>query len=119
MIPSHEGQGIHEYKYSQQQMRFPAIPFPAGNQALFQQLVCESKTSIKSESGLTCNIPASRKRYRDSADEFYGGGNFPAVQKSSGGCQFFGENILLQIEQHQLEIDAAICAHVMFVKLPD
>lgn len=111
MNTSHQGHVIHPYN-QQQQIRFPAT-LPE-NQPFYQQ----PKTSINSESGLTCNIPpASRKRARDSADEFYAGANFPAVQKSINGVSFVGENVLPQIQQYQSEIDAIISDHTKKIRL--
>ncbi|KAH6830603.1 hypothetical protein C2S53_010205 [Perilla frutescens var. hirtella] len=112
MNPSHQGHGIHAYNH--QQIIFPAT-LPE-NHSFYQQLVCDStqpKTSINTESGLTCNFPATRKRCRDSADEFYAGVNFPAAQKMNAGVS---ENILPQIQQYQLEIDAVISEHTKKIR---
>lgn len=111
MNPSHQDQGVQAY--NQQQMRFPAIPLP-GNQHSFYST--QPKNSINSESGLTCNIPVSRKRSRDSYDEIYAGANFPASQKSNG-VSFVGEAMLPQIHQYQLEIDAVVTEHTKKIRL--
>lgn len=69
---------------------------------------------MKAESGLTYNIPASRKRTRDSI-------NLLSYQKDiSNRCSpfsFLGEDLSLQIQQQQFEIDRFIAQHTEKVRL--
>lgn len=111
MNPSHQDHGLQAY--NQQQMCLPAIPLPGSHHSFYST---QPKNSINSESGLTCNIPASRKRSRDSSEELYAGAHFPASQKSNG-VSFVGEAILPQIHQYQLEIDAVVTEHTKKIRL--
>lgn len=93
-----------------------------------QSLVCDSvqpKTSMNTDnSGLTYNVPAQRKRPRDSFDQFINNAptNFfvasQSQQKSNNDVlvsQFpslVGEQILPYINQYQLDIDTIISHHV-------
>ncbi|KAL0398143.1 UNVERIFIED_CONTAM: BOI-related E3 ubiquitin-protein ligase 1 [Sesamum radiatum] len=112
--------------YNSQQMRFLGIPFPAAlpeNQSLYQPVVCDSvqaKTSVNTDSGLTYNIPAPRKRSRDSVHQLYATHNYPAPQKNNCVPQFPsfpGEDVLPQIQQYQLEIDTIISQHTKKIRL--
>ncbi|KAL0442344.1 UNVERIFIED_CONTAM: E3 ubiquitin-protein ligase BOI [Sesamum latifolium] len=119
-------QGPVASAYNSQQMRFLGIPFPAAlpeNQSLYQPLVCDSvqaKTSVNTDSGLTHNIPAPRKRSRDSVNQLYATANYPAPQKNNCVPQFPsfpGEDVLPQIQQYQLEIDTIISQHTKKIRL--
>ncbi|XP_027155973.1 probable BOI-related E3 ubiquitin-protein ligase 2 [Coffea eugenioides] len=92
-------------------------------------LACDSvqpKTSMNTDSGLTYNMPAPRKRPRDSFDQF---NNVPAnffvtsQQKNNSNDvvaqfpSFFGEQILPFINQHQLDIDSIISQHTKKIRL--
>ncbi|PIN24801.1 putative E3 ubiquitin ligase [Handroanthus impetiginosus] len=117
MNPSNQGTMISSY--NGQQMRFPAIPL-SGNQSFYQPAVVCDSVQAKTESGLTYNIPAPRKRSRDSINQLYAPPNFPATQKNNSVSQFpssVGENILPQIQQHHLEIDAIISQHTKKIRL--
>lgn len=57
---------------------------------------------VKAESGLTYNLPISRKRARDESFMMSFPGNF----------SFLGQDISLQMHQQQLEIDRFISQHV-------
>lgn len=112
--------------YNPQQMRFLGIPFPAAlpeNHSLYQPVVCDSvqaKTSVNTDSGLTYNIPAPRKRSRDSVNQLYATSNYPAPQKNNCAPQFPsfpGEDGLPQIQQYQLEIDTIISQHTKKIRL--
>lgn len=87
-------------------------------QPFYQQAMCDSapaKTSVDiTESTLTYNIPAPRKRFRDSFDQqLYVA---PAQQKNACTAQlpaaFAGEDIFPQIQQYQYEINTIINQHV-------
>lgn len=92
-------------------------------------LACDSvqpKTSMNTDSGLTYNVPAPRKRPRDSFDQFNNGpANFfvTSQQKNSSNDavaqfpSFFGEQILPFISQHQLDIDTIISQHTKKIRL--
>ncbi|KAL0363729.1 UNVERIFIED_CONTAM: E3 ubiquitin-protein ligase BOI [Sesamum calycinum] len=112
--------------YNSQQMRFLGIPFPSAlpeNHSLYQPVVCDSvqaKTSVNTDSGLTYNIPAPRKRSRDSVNQLYATPNYPAPQKNSCAPQFPSfpaEDVLPQIQQYQLEIDTIISQHSKKIRL--
>lgn len=87
-------------------------PFPAANAA-----------TMKSESGLTCSLPVSRKRARDSSDintllSFVNSHNMNQNQMDRCGTYtFLGEDISLQIQQQQLEIDQFVAHHTEKVRL--
>ncbi|KAJ9562677.1 hypothetical protein OSB04_007837 [Centaurea solstitialis] len=81
---------------------------------------------IKAESGLTCSLPVSRKRARDSSEintllSFVNSHNIMNQSQSqierSGSYTFLGEDISLQIQQQQLEIDQFIAHHTEKVRL--
>lgn len=112
--------------YSSQQMRSLGIPYATAspeNQSLYLPVVCDSaqpKTSLNTNSGLTYNISVSRKRSRDSLSQMYATPNFPATPKDNSASQFTsftGEDILPQIQQYQLEIDALISQHTKKIRL--
>ncbi|KAL7103236.1 hypothetical protein ACP275_08G167600 [Erythranthe tilingii] len=72
--------------------------------------------AMKSESGVTYNVPVSRKRSRETINSLPSG-----VQNQSGGNRcgsftFLGEDISFQIQQQQLEIDRFICQHTEKVR---
>ncbi|KAI3466920.1 hypothetical protein Pfo_023583 [Paulownia fortunei] len=126
VYPSNQGNLISAY--NGQHMRFPGIPFPTtlpGNHSFYQPVVCDSmhaKTSINTDSGLTYNVAAPRKRSRDSIDQLYATPNFPAPapQNKNSVSQlpsFIDENILPQIQQYQLEIDTIISQHTKKIRL--
>ncbi|KAK6150207.1 hypothetical protein DH2020_017732 [Rehmannia glutinosa] len=113
-------QGTGGSGYNLQPMRFLGVPFAAAlpeNQSFYQAAMCDSvqaKTSVNTDSGLTYNIPASRKRSRDSINQLY------ATEKNSSVSQFpcfGGEDILPQIQNYQLEIDAIISQHTKKIRL--
>ncbi|XP_051126000.1 BOI-related E3 ubiquitin-protein ligase 1-like [Andrographis paniculata] len=114
--------------FNSQQMRCLGIPLPVAlpeNQSFYPAVLCDSaaqaKTSVNTDSGLTCNISASRKRPRDSSVNLqYATQNFPAAPKDESVSQFpsFGdEDVLPQFLQHQLEIDAIITQHAKKIRL--
>ncbi|KAL3616741.1 hypothetical protein CASFOL_039135 [Castilleja foliolosa] len=90
-----------------QQMRFLTVP--ENNQSFYQTVACETKTSVNTDSGLTYN---SRKRTRDHL-------NYPAPENYSSFSQFpayAGEDILPQLNQYQIEIDAIISQHTKKIR---
>lgn len=73
-------------------------------------------TANPSESGLTCNLPAPRKRSREFTIQTLPISNGeknrdPVLHPFS----FLGEDISFQIQQQQLEIDRFISQHVIFI----
>ncbi|CAA0832239.1 BOI-related E3 ubiquitin-protein ligase 1 [Striga hermonthica] len=76
-------------------------------QLLYRPAACNSlqaKTSANTDSGLTCNVPVSRKRQRDdSLSHLYGNRLPPSLAT--------GEDLMPQLHQCQLEIDAIISQH--------
>lgn len=68
----------------------------------------------KADSGLTYNIPTTRKRPRESIMGHDSNANF-IVQKTkpSGVCAFLDIDIISQIYQQQSEIDRFIAHHVI------
>lgn len=72
--------------------------------------------AMKADSGLTYNLPVSRKRTRDSVNPlivFPNNQNLNHLNRRSGGSfTFLGEDISLQIQHQQLEIDHFIAQHV-------
>ncbi|KAK1557626.1 hypothetical protein Q3G72_028319 [Acer saccharum] len=89
---------------------------------LYQNFDCNpisAKTSMdKADSGLTYNIPAPRKRSRDSIYDFDAFVS-PVYQKNkiSGFSSFVDEDVILQFQQHQSEIDRYIAQHAEKVRL--
>ncbi|XP_059666662.1 probable BOI-related E3 ubiquitin-protein ligase 3 [Cornus florida] len=72
-------------------------------------------TATKAESGLTYNLPISRKRPRDSINPYQNlNQNY---NNRSGSYTFLGEDISLQIQLQQLEIDRFIAQHTEKVRL--
>ncbi|XP_071725752.1 BOI-related E3 ubiquitin-protein ligase 1-like [Rutidosis leptorrhynchoides] len=76
---------------------------------------------LKAESGLTCSLPASRKRSRDSSDcntliSLVDGQRQNQIQRS-GNYTILGDDISLQIQQQQLEIDQYIAHHTERVRM--
>ncbi|GER40997.1 SBP (S-ribonuclease binding protein) family protein [Striga asiatica] len=84
-------------------------------QLLYRPAACNSvqaKTSANTDSGLTCNVPVSRKRQRDSVSHLYGN-IFDRLPPSLAA----GEDIMPQIQQYQLDIDAIISQHNKKIRL--
>ncbi|KAL6502210.1 hypothetical protein OROHE_024803 [Orobanche hederae] len=83
--------------------------------------VVQAKTSVNTDSGLTYNIPAPRKRSRDSTNQLYAVPNFPAPEKHSSvsqlPCFVAGEYILPHVQQYQMEVDAIISQHTKRIRL--
>lgn len=95
---------------------------PAAYNSLMNDSIPQ-KAAIKSESGLTYNIPIpiSRKRSRDSMINpslsfLSHHQNTPQPQKNCGSFSFLGEDISFQIQQHQFDIDRLISQHVRIHK---
>lgn len=81
---------------------------------------------IKAESGLTCSLPVSRKRPRDSSDyntlnsfvnTHHHQQNMIQNHNQIGAYTFLGEDISFQIQQQQLEIDQFV-AHQVLISSP-
>lgn len=97
---------------------FPfAEPMPEQTMLPFYQTFdcnpISTKTSMdKADSGLTYNIPAPRKRQRDSINDL--DAFFPVSQKQklSGFSSFLDQDIIFQLQQQQSEIDRFIAQHV-------
>ena len=81
----------------------------------YQNLDCNpisAKTSMdKADSGLTYNIPAPRKRPRDSIYDFDAFSPVSQKNKLSGFSTFVDEDFILQYQQQQSEIDSYIAQH--------
>lgn len=106
-------------------------PFSATNTAMYcsgftdpMNPVPVNTANLKSESGLTCSLPVSRKRARDSSDintllSFVNGHNMNQNHQIErcGSYTFLGEDISLQIQQQQLEIDQFVAHHTEKVRL--
>ncbi|KAJ7982009.1 BOI-related E3 ubiquitin-protein ligase 1 [Quillaja saponaria] len=75
------------------------------------------KSAIKSESGVTYNIPVPRKRSRDSITPFISYPATPQTHKNCSSFSFLGEDISLQIQQQQLDVDRLIAQHMEKVRL--
>lgn len=76
----------------------------------------KSPCAVKADSGLTCNIPVSRKRTREEINPLIRFENNQSLNhlngSGSGSYKFLGEDISLQIQYQQLEIDHFIAQHV-------
>lgn len=85
---------------------------------LNQSIVCDSlqpKTSINTDSGLTYNMPAQRKRSRESFDQL---NTLKNAAKDAPQFPFFlGERLLPQIQQYQLDIDGIISHHSKKIRM--
>lgn len=88
---------------------------------LYQALLCDpnsAKASMnnKADSGLTYNIPAPKKRPRDSVDDFDA---LAASQKHkiSPFSSIIDQNVIFQIQQQQSEIDRFIAEHTEKVRI--
>ncbi|KAL1538443.1 RING-type E3 ubiquitin transferase [Salvia divinorum] len=117
-----QGNGVPA-AYSAQQMRFLGIPSAAAlpeNQFYHHSAaaVCEGKTSVNTDSGVTYNnISAPRKR---SFAQFNAVQNFaaPPQQKSLNQLPTLaGDDIMPQIQQYQFEIDAIISQHTKKIRI--
>ena len=105
------------------QMGFSSVPLsgtttetliPAYNSLIVDSI--PPKTAMKSDSGVTYNIPHPRKRSRDSINPYL---SYPASQshKNCGVFSFLGQDISLQIQHQQLDFDRLITQHVSFYAL--
>ncbi|KAF3450149.1 hypothetical protein FNV43_RR06229 [Rhamnella rubrinervis] len=87
----------------------------------YQSPVCDAKASLnnnKADSGLTYNIPTTRKRPRESIMDHEFNANFIVPQKSKHGVYaFLDRDIVSQIHQQQSEIDRFIAHHTETVRL--
>ncbi|KAJ8898635.1 hypothetical protein K2173_004619 [Erythroxylum novogranatense] len=86
---------------------------------MYSSVITESvphKTSIKSESGLTYSVPAQRKRSRDNFNPPLA---YPTPQstKTCAPFSFLGEDLSLEIQQHQLDVDHLIYQHMEKVRI--
>ncbi|KZV29393.1 hypothetical protein F511_15925 [Dorcoceras hygrometricum] len=127
VIPCVNQLGVAGSVYNAQPMGYSAIPFVAtlpANKSYYQQPLCDSaqaKTSMNTDSGLTYNISATRKRSRDPANQMYSATpRFPVALKNDGASQypcFLGDDILPQIQQYQMEIDTIISQHTKRITL--
>jgi E3 ubiquitin-protein ligase BOI-like protein len=75
--------------------------------------------SMKAESGLTCNLPPSRKRSRDSIEDYQILQKNIHIQNQNHMefSSFLGEDFSVQIQQQQLEIDQIIAHHNKKVRM--
>lgn len=120
------------YNSSSNQMGYGVVPLsgtitadtllPAYNNVFndsnsFPPKTTTTTTAMKSDSGLTYNFPTlSRKRSRDSSsiDPFLS--PYQTATKNCGASfSFLGEDISLQIQQHQFDIDHLISHHVCII----
>ncbi|CAK7323926.1 unnamed protein product [Dovyalis caffra] len=75
------------------------------------------KTPIKSESGLTYNLPVQRKRPRDSINPLL---SYPIPVQSNKTCtpfSFLGQDLSFQIQQQQSDIDCLVSQHMEKVRM--
>ncbi|KAL6567190.1 hypothetical protein OROGR_000858 [Orobanche gracilis] len=83
--------------------------------------VIQAKTSVNTDSGLTYNIPAPRKRSRDSTNQLYAVPNYPAPEKhisvSQLPCFVGGEDIFPHVQQYQREVDSIVSQHTKRIRL--
>lgn len=115
-------QGNHNMYNAQMNNGIPLPSTAMPEQLLphYQSLVCDpnsAKASMnKSDSGLTYNIPAPKKRPRDSVDDFDA---FAASQKHkiSPFSSIIDQDVILQIQQQQSEIDRFIAEHTEKVRI--
>ena len=70
------------------------------------------KAAMKSESGLTYNIPRKRSRESMINSTFLSHTSPPQPQKNCSSFSFLGEDISFQIQQQQFDIDRLISQHV-------
>ncbi|KAJ6297885.1 hypothetical protein OIU76_019072 [Salix suchowensis] len=75
------------------------------------------KTQIKSESGLTYNLPAQRKRPRDSISPLLSYPTPVQSNKTRSPFSFFGQDLSFQIQQQQLDTDCLISQHMEKVRM--
>ncbi|GLT53142.1 hypothetical protein SLA2020_264330 [Shorea laevis] len=75
------------------------------------------KGAMKSDSGLTYNIPMPRKRSRDSINPFLSNPINPQPHKNCGFFSFLGEDISYQIQQQQFDIDRLVSQHMEKVRM--
>ncbi|XP_015882107.2 probable BOI-related E3 ubiquitin-protein ligase 3 [Ziziphus jujuba] len=133
MMNTFEG-NTNIYNSSSNQMGYGVVPLsgtitadtllPAYNNVFndsnsFPPKTTTTTTAMKSDSGLTYNFPTlSRKRSRDSSsiDPFLS--PYQTATKNCGASfSFLGEDISLQIQQHQFDIDHLISHHMEKVRL--
>ncbi|KAL9159871.1 hypothetical protein ABFS82_08G162800 [Erythranthe guttata] len=76
----------------------------------------KNPAAMKSESGVTYNVPVSRKRSRETINSLPGGVQNQSVGNRCGSFTFLGEDISFQIQQQQFEIDRFICQHTEKVR---
>lgn len=82
---------------------------------MYSSIITDSipqKTPIKSESGLTYNLPMPRKRPRESINTLLSYPNSQPNLKTASPFSFLGQDLSLQIEQQQLDVDRLISQHV-------
>lgn len=97
---------------------FPfAEPMPEQTMLPFYQAFdcnpISTKTSMdKADSGLTYNIPAPRKRQRDSINDLDAFSLVFQKQKLSGFSSLLDQDIIFRLQQQQSEIDRYIAQHV-------
>ncbi|XP_075483116.1 BOI-related E3 ubiquitin-protein ligase 1-like [Primulina tabacum] len=127
VMPCINQSGMAASVYNAQPMGYSGIPFAATlpiSKSFYQQPVCDSaqaKTSMNTDSGLTYNISATRKRSSDPVNQMYSTTpRFPVAVNNDSASQFpyfFGDDILPQIQQYQIEIDTIISQHTKRIKL--
>ncbi|XP_074372783.1 putative BOI-related E3 ubiquitin-protein ligase 3 [Apium graveolens] len=72
----------------------------------------KSHCAMKADSGLTCNLPVSRKRTRDEMNQ-----PLLCFQNNQSFNTFLGDDISLQIQHQQLQIDHFIAQHTDKMRL--
>ncbi|XP_075478254.1 putative BOI-related E3 ubiquitin-protein ligase 3 [Primulina tabacum] len=96
----------------------PAVPMHG---SAFSNTVTQKALAMKSDSGITCAMPVSRKRSRDPVSPLLS--TFTNVLPSQGAnhrcgsLTFIGEDISSHIQQQQLEIDLIISQHTEKVRM--
>ncbi|KAL6561864.1 hypothetical protein OROGR_002871 [Orobanche gracilis] len=129
---TNQGNAVNSAYSNSQPMCFIGLPLGGAslpeNRSFYQSpaaVACDSvvqaKTSVNTDSGLTHNIPAPRKRSRDSTNQLYAIPNYPAPEKQSSvsqlPCFVAGEYILPQVQQYQMEVDAIISQHTKRIRV--
>lgn len=89
-----------------------ATPMPESLLPFYQNVVCDEKTSMRTDSGLTYNFPEPRKRQRNSIHSY----SVPN-QKINGLPEFVDRDMFLQMQQQQSDIDSFIAEHAEKLRL--
>ncbi|XP_073126299.1 probable BOI-related E3 ubiquitin-protein ligase 3 [Henckelia pumila] len=83
----------------------------------FANAVAPKAAAMKSDSGITCAMPVSRKRSRDPVSPLLSTLPSQGGNHRCGSFSFLGEDISSHIRQQQLEIDLIISQHTEKVRM--